>query len=137
VSILKAKHGTVPDLIEKLKRDTEFRDEFFNAVDREAVTEELIKILPDIQSSPFIAWDPYIHIEDSQRSRIFNAKKVKIIHYDFDTKRADVMGSKQHIYNTSYSDCSCGDFISKRLPCKHMYKLVAEYGGVDIFVLSK
>jgi len=137
MSILEADHGTVPELIEKLKRDMDFRKEFFSAVDRKAVEEELIKILPDIQASPFSAWDPYIHIEDAQRGRILSAKNVKIAFYDYDAKRADVQGSKRHIYSTTFVDCDCSDFRHKKLPCKHMYKLVAEYGGVDIFVLSR
>jgi len=137
MSMLEVDYGTVQELIEKLKRDMDFRKDFISALDRKAAEEELIKILPDIQASPFNSWDPYIHIEDVQRGRILNAKKVKIAFYDPVNKRADMIGSKKHIYSTTYEDCSCDDFRYKRLPCKHMYKLAAEYGGVNIFVLSR
>lgn len=35
-------------------------------------------------------------------------------------------------YDTSLSQCTCYDFQSRRLPCKHMYRLAVELGMIEI-----
>ena len=51
--------------------------------------------------------------------RGLEGKKMKIMSISEDKRSGTVMGSAE--YTISPKGCSCGDFIQRRLPCKHMY----------------
>ena len=76
-------------------------------------------------------WKTEIHTDFSQMKKIYKAKSVKILSYDHETKKAKIQGSKGEIYTTTFTSCSCKDFSLHHLPCKHIYKYFAEYGGID------
>ncbi len=52
-------------------------------------------------------------------------------------KRAKFASAKGRTYTTTLLKCSCGDFHSRKLPCKHMYKLAMELGLDDLPVPPK
>lgn len=47
-------------------------------------------------------------------------------------KQTGVFKGSGGSYNTSLDSCSCRDNILRRLPCKHMYRLAAELGIIDL-----
>lgn len=52
-----------------------------------------------------------------------------------ENKTAEVLNqSKNNVYHTTLTSCTCQDFIKRNLPCKHMYRLAAE---LEIFPLYK
>ena len=54
-----------------------------------------------------------------------------------DFKRATFANAKGRKYTTTLLKCSCGDFHSRKLPCKHMYTLAIELGLDDLPVPPK
>lgn len=53
-------------------------------------------------------------------------KKLTPINIDTETHVGYFKGSAKKPYNTSTYSCTCGDFIRRKLPCKHMYRLAHE-----------
>lgn len=98
---------------------------------KEIIAEKKKKLSPILEKSEFQFWRVDIHTTISQMQRIYRTKEITIIDYKPDTKEAKVQGSKGDIYTTSFSSCNCKDFSIHHLPCKHMYKLAAEHGGID------
>lgn len=74
-------------------------------------------------------WDESIHSANGQyerMSRAFNeATDMELLCYDPIIKRAKIRGTS-NIYVTGHQGCSCPDFKDRKLPCKHMYFLMAE-----------
>ncbi len=99
-----------------------------NIIKAATVAEEAIA---DTGGGSFSEWDVSVHSSPDQLNRIRRSTSVKIISYDPKQQTAVVAGSGSSTYTTTFSKCSCGDFISRHLPCKHMYRLAAKYGGVD------
>ena len=118
-------------IITKLKESREERVKFCNALDKMEIEETIHTIEPSLESSPFSFWDISIHYEEGQHDRIIRSKPVKIIRYDPNDETAEVEGSKGKVYTTTFESCTCMDFVSRQLPCKHMYKLASQYGGLD------
>lgn len=69
------------------------------------------------------------HDTDDQKKRIESSVSASLtpIIIDHDTA-SGVFQSKRGRYETTLKNCSCGDFIRRQLPCKHMYRLAAELG---------
>lgn len=88
-------------------------------------------------------WDNEIHTDEKQVSRQSLA-----INYGFEfeideatqtatfTSIAGAPFSDVDSYNTSLSECTCNDFQERGLPCKHMYRLAAELGYIEIVTRS-
>ena len=43
---------------------------------------------------------------------------------------AKIIGSSGNDYKTSLSSCNCDDYINRKSPCKHMYRLAVEVGAL-------
>lgn len=71
-------------------------------------------------------WDA-VHSEPDQQKRLSSAKKAENTPISIDINAAVATFSGSHgVYNTTLEACRCGDFIRRRKPCKHMYRLAIE-----------
>jgi len=131
IDCLESEHEALTQMIEMLKNGGDDRKAAIAALDEAKMADVTAKASVDLKDSPFSVWDDSIHMQPSQLGNIRRSKSVKILSYDAGSKTAIVAGSKGHTYETSFDRCDCGNFISKHLPCKHMYRLAAEFGGVD------
>lgn len=77
----------------------------------------------------FSNWPEQIHNEPDQQKRIKSAKDAKLtpISIDYSLKTGFFSGSSGK-YITSLDTCQCGDFMRRRKPCKHIYRLAMETG---------
>lgn len=73
-----------------------------------------------------------IHKHPEQIKRQAKARTCKILELDKKSKVATFRGSGGKIYEATLMECSCRDFILRRYPCKHMYRLASEVGEFDI-----
>ncbi len=74
-------------------------------------------------------WGYDAHIKSGQRDRIekgIYSKRMKLLTFDIAQHTACVMGEHDVAYNIDCDGCSCMDFRTRRLPCKHMYFAVIE-----------
>lgn len=117
--------------LEKLSKGGQERAQVLDQIDTITATEVAEKTVAEVKDSAFLEWDVSVHSTTDQLNRIRRSTSVKIISYDPDTQTATIAGSGKSVYTTSFVKCSCGDFISRRLPCKHMYRLAAVHGGMD------
>ncbi|MGN0163936.1 MAG: SWIM zinc finger family protein [Candidatus Ornithomonoglobus sp.] len=81
----------------------------------------------------FGIWDESIQAHPDQKKRFTRALTSKLIPLSIDTEKQSGVfnGSKGSTYNTTLEFCSCVDFIRRKLPCKHIYRLAVELGMVD------
>ena len=79
--------------------------------------------------------DEVLHTESDQLKRQISALGKKLTPFDVDVKSQTcrIKGSGKEAYVISLTDCTCNDFVKRRLPCKHMYRLAHELG---IFALQ-
>ena len=117
--------------IKKLSKGGKARAEVLEQIDTLSATEVAQKATANARSSVFAQWDVSVHSSVDQLNRIRRSTSVKVISFDNDTQTAIVAGSGSSTYTTTFAKCSCGDFIARRLPCKHMYRVAALYGGID------
>lgn len=75
-------------------------------------------------------WDGK-HDSADQKKRLTSAKKANLtpLSIDADNGIGNFAGSTNYV--TTLSDCTCIDFVRRRLPCKHMYRLAIELGIID------
>ncbi len=64
--------------------------------------------------------------EQLKRQKSAQDKKLTPINIDTEAKIGFFKGSGKNPYTVSLSHCTCGDFIRRNLPCKHMYRLAHE-----------
>lgn len=59
----------------------------------------------------------------------FHRARVQEIHFSAPLRvSTDMQGSNGEIYHVSLSSCTCTDFTTRKIPCKHMLKLALEIG---------
>ena len=77
----------------------------------------------------FSNWPDDIHLDPEQQKRIKSAKDAKLtpISIDSETGTGYFSGSSGR-YTTTLNRCECGDFLRRRRPCKHIYRLAMELG---------
>lgn len=78
----------------------------------------------------FGKWPEDIHGDMDQQKRIQSAKGTKItpISVDIETQTGVFGGSAKKPYQVSLDECNCADFMRRKLPCKHIYRLAMELG---------
>lgn len=118
-------------LISMLKSGERQRKEALEMLDNEVAREMAENAAGDLARSKFSLWPVDVHANAAQLERVRRSASVKILEYDPASEAAIVKGSGKEPYRTSFVSCDCGDFSARHLPCKHMYRLAAEYGGVD------
>lgn len=79
-------------------------------------------------------WDSAVHADDAQIERQGRAMTYPFTFNVNDTAQTARFSSTSDLpyYDTSLSCCDCHDFQGRRLPCKHMYRLAAELGVIEI-----
>lgn len=75
-------------------------------------------------------WPEGAHDSPDQLKRLASAKSSKTTPTSIDavSSRGIFPGSGAMPYNVTLESCTCGDFIRRGLPCKHMYRLAIELG---------
>lgn len=94
-----------------------------------AIELDLIKIIDrknngfDIERILEIKNSGNIDEAPEQRKRIESSVKCKIFDLDTENQTGKVKGSGKTPYIVTLKSCTCQDFMKRKLPCKHMYKL--------------
>lgn len=78
----------------------------------------------------FGQWDSSIHDDPEQIKRMISAQKISAstVVFNPDSESCLITGSSETPYSVTLSSCTCGDFILRHLPCKHIYRLASESG---------
>ena len=72
------------------------------------------------------------YVDDlEQIKRLRRAKEVQTLSINHDTHEGIFKGSSKKNYSTTLNACTCRDFIVRKQPCKHIYKLALELGVID------
>lgn len=69
-------------------------------------------------------WPVSLFSDPEQMKRVgraLHSQKMKIVSFDSQTKEYEVMGEHGEVYTIQHGQCSCMDFRTRGLPCKHMY----------------
>ncbi|MCL2110932.1 MAG: hypothetical protein FWH32_01495 [Clostridiales bacterium] len=76
-------------------------------------------------------WDG-LHDEEDQTKRLASAKKAGCtpIVIDYENQTGTFSGSSG-VYQTSLLNCPCVDYMRRKKPCKHMYRLAIELGQLN------
>lgn len=88
----------------------------------------------------FGKWDESIHNDLEQLKRIASANSLKSaqVQVNKENQSAIIQGSGSTPYEITLNSCTCFDFESRQLPCKHMYRLALELGLLsELPVLNK
>lgn len=77
-------------------------------------------------------WDESLHNDYNQIKRIIFSQRIKpenaIINAD--VQSAVIIG-RDGTYDVTLNNCTCFDFESRNLPCKHIYYLARELGYLE------
>jgi len=78
----------------------------------------------------FSIWAQEIHETSDQMKRLSSAKSAKTtpLSVDRESMMGIFPGSGASPYHTTLESCTCVDFIRRKLPCKHIYRLAIELG---------
>ncbi len=75
-------------------------------------------------------WPSELHYDYKQVQRILSAQAKSmerdVLEIDPEKKVIVVKGSADDPYIATLDECTCPDFMFRRKPCKHMYKLAIE-----------
>lgn len=66
------------------------------------------------------------HPEQVKRAEKAKGSKMKPLSIDYENRTALFAGSGKEPYKTDMCSCTCRDFILRKLPCKHIYRLRME-----------
>lgn len=78
-------------------------------------------------------WPEDIHISENQKKRMTSAASAALTPIEVDRENGTATFSGHHgIYQTTLNSCPCGDFRSRHLPCKHIYRLAHEMYRIDL-----
>lgn len=80
-------------------------------------------------------WPDELLHDSEQKKRMVSAASTKTKPQSIDTlnQSGTFVGSAATPYTTTLNTCTCVDFIRRKLPCKHMYRLASELG---LFVIA-
>lgn len=78
-------------------------------------------------------WEEEIHNSELQKKRMISAASSSLtpLSVDYQEKTATFSG-RHGVYQTTLNTCSCGDFLKRHLPCKHIYRLGYEIEHIDL-----
>ena len=81
----------------------------------------------------FGKWPEDIHSPEPQKKRMASAANAALtpIKVEYKTKSATFSGH-HGVYQTTLESCTCHDFHTRHLPCKHIYRLAHEIEHVDL-----
>lgn len=81
----------------------------------------------------FGSWSDDIHTTEEQKTRLESASKAKTTpdFVDLVNETAYYEGRGKNPYIATLDKCTCGDFIHRHLPCKHIYRLAMQLNLLD------
>jgi hypothetical protein len=81
----------------------------------------------------FGKWDESVHEDYEQIKRIATMQKIKAEKVSVypETQTAKIEG-RDGIYDVTLDSCTCFDFATRGLPCKHIYRLAYELGLLEL-----
>lgn len=96
-------------------------------------------LLPEIKyyrasaSSVWARWET-THASEAQIARMLRAfnDNLTMKKINKKMKTATFVGKDGKSYKTDLRRCTCPDFLERKVPCKHMYKLADELGAIDL-----
>lgn len=132
IDCLETAAETAMELISMIKSGGPQRKRALEMIDAEAAKDFADRIQGPLAGSDFVEWGADTHATLEQIERIRRSAKVKILSYDDATGMAIVKGSGKEPYQTTLDSCTCSDFSIRGLPCKHIYRVAAEHGGIDL-----
>lgn len=124
---------TDDEIMDMLKKGGDERKKALKMIDSATAKAMADSAKDDLDKSPFGVWPVSVHADIEQLERVRRSRSVDIVRYNSTTQTATVQGSSGSEYRTSFKECTCNDFRHRHLPCKHMYKLAADYGNVDFY----
>lgn len=82
----------------------------------------------------FRPWLDSTHTTPDQLKRIASAQKSEVTpdSVDKEAQSCTILGSGKNPYIVTLDHCTCSDFQRRHLPCKHIYRLAAELGIIDL-----
>lgn len=81
----------------------------------------------------FGSWNEDIHSDYEQIKRIAFSQRIKSENVDLDEEsKTAVVTGRDGMYNVTLDSCTCYDFESRQLPCKHVYRLAHELGLLEL-----
>lgn len=91
-----------------------------------------------VEVATFTDFPPEFHEEIEQLRRRINAKKIKSEEIIKTDSCYLVPSSSGSVYQTTFESCTCFDFASREMPCKHMYRIALDNGLIeDLPAVSK
>lgn len=83
-----------------------------------------------VNKMTFGKWPEKTHEDPDQQKRIQSAKSAKLtpMSVDAETQTGFFGGSAKEPYRVTLDECTCVDYIRRKLPCKHIYRLAMELG---------
>jgi hypothetical protein len=87
----------------------------------------------DIQPIDFKSLDPSLHEDPDQIRRRINAQKIKTDNITIHEDYYEIIGSSGDVYKVTLNICSCFDFASRGLPCKHIYRFALDHNIIEAF----
>lgn len=81
----------------------------------------------------FVSLSPSLHNEPDQIKRRISASKIKSDKITNHGEYYAITGSSGDVYKTTLNSCSCFDFASRGLPCKHIYRFAIDHGLIEGF----
>ena len=77
------------------------------------------------------------HPDQLSRQKSAAGKKLTPISVDHENKTCQIKGSGKSAYEVNLSSCTCSDFMKRKMPCKHMYRLAHELGIFMLFDVAE
>ncbi len=79
---------------------------------------------------PFSTYDMSIHNRTEQLKRRINATRIKSSCIE-KTEDGYFIAGSSGTYHTTLDYCTCFDYLSRSLPCKHIYRLAVDSGIIE------
>ncbi len=78
-------------------------------------------------------WEENVHTDYEQIKRIAFSQRITSENVTVDTqKETAVITGRDGTYDVSLNHCTCYDFDSRQLPCKHIYRLASDLGLLEM-----
>ena len=91
-----------------------------------------------VEVATFAEFPPEFHEEIEQLKRRGYAKRIKPDKIQKTDSCYLITGSSGDVYETTLESCTCFDFLSRELPCKHIYRIALDNGLIgDLPAASK
>ena len=132
VDCLEAELSSAQDILSMIRQGGDLRKRALEQIDADFAEEFAERIREPLKSSTFTKWSADEHGTTEQLDRIRRSAKVKVLDYDQQSGVATIKGSGKEPYQTTLDSCSCADYAIRQLPCKHIYKVAALYGGISL-----